>query len=181
MPRHIFTLLARWLARIPTRKWYAIFSQSSVSRHAHRFRKPKDGCLIKLSLVLAAGQTPWGCFIRFWMIKRLKFSVLKLRAKVFQAACMRHRSPVGNPAFCMATAPICCKMTMARLPMRIQFRPGWIIPALGLNIPGCMTRGGSIMSAPPMMKRWLPFSYAPARKALFRRSNRRMRWPISAP
>ena len=80
----------------------------------------------------------------------------------------------GKPGILHGNAPICCKM-MARLQMHTPFQPGLITPALGLNIHGCTILAGSIMSAPPMMKPWLLFSFAPAKRALFLPSNHRMR------
>lgn len=42
----------------------------------------------------------------------------------------------GAQVFCMATEPICCRMTTVRLSKPIPSPPGWIIPALALNMPG---------------------------------------------
>ena len=110
-------------------------------------------------------------------------ATLKPGAVAKASESMRRASPTMMPLLASprVTRLTFCKMTMARLPMHIQFRPGWIIPELGLNIPGCMTVAGSIMSAPPMMKPWSLFSYAPAKKALSLPSNHHMRWPMSAP
>ena len=106
----------------------------------------------KIVACIGGGLMPSSYFIRFWMIKTLKFLVLKRLAKASKAVCMRPPSPVDTRHF-MVIAPICCKITMARLPMHIPFQPGLITPGLGLNIHGCTIPAGSIMSAPPMMKR----------------------------
>ena len=55
---------------------------------------------------------------------------------------------------------------MARLPMHIQFA-GLDYPGIGPEHSWLHDTGGVNYVAPPMMKPWSLFSYAPAKKALF--------------
>jgi tryptophan synthase beta chain len=89
----------------------------------------------------------------------------------------RH-SPADRPAHFRDRSRFCCRTRMARRSNRIRSQPAWTTPVWVPSMRGCGITDGRNTGRSPTPRRWTRSVYCAARKASFRRSNRRMRWPV---
>ena len=111
----------------------------------------------KIVACIGGGSNAMGCFIRFWMIKTLKFMVLKRwqrHPKRLHAASLTG----GQPGILHGNRTYLLQNDDGQITDAHSISAGLDYPGIGLNIHGCTIPAGSIMSAPPMMKPWSLFS-----------------------
>ena len=117
--------------------------QSVIGREAREQMLDREGRLPdSLVACIGGGSNAIGLFHPFLDDPGVAMYGVEAAGKGLETGLHAAASQAGNPAYCMATALIFCRTMMARSSMRIPFRPGWIIPALARNMPGCTKRAG---------------------------------------